>query len=122
MQQCFLRFAQAFMIQTAHTAIANGQGTVEQRLARWLLMADDRISGNELPLTHEFLAMMLAVRRAGVTTALRALERRKLVLVKRKAITILNRNGLKRLAKGLYGVPEAEYQRLMGRTVSGEAR
>ena len=120
MQQCFLLFAQTFIIQTAHTAIANGQGTLEQRLARWLLMADDRIRGNELPLTHEFLAMMLAVRRAGVTTTLRSLEHRKLVLVKRRAITVLNRDGLKRLAKGLYGIPEAEYRRLIGRTVSGQ--
>src|SRR5690348_937745 len=52
MTSLFLKSAQAFMVQTAHTAIANARGTVEQRLARWLLMAHDRIDGDELPLTH----------------------------------------------------------------------
>ena len=50
--RCFLHFVQTFTLQTAHTAIANGQGTLEERLARWLLMADDRVDGSELPLTH----------------------------------------------------------------------
>ncbi len=66
---CFLHFAQAFMVQAAHTAVANGRGKLEERLARWLLMAHDRVEGNELPLTHEFIALMLNVRRAGVTEA-----------------------------------------------------
>ena len=51
----FLHFAQAFMVQASHTAVANGQGNVEERLARWLLMAHDRLEGDDLPLTHEFL-------------------------------------------------------------------
>ena len=65
-----LKFAQSFMVQTAHTAIANGRANVEQRLARWVLMARDRVDDDELPLTHEFLSLMLGVRRAGVTVAL----------------------------------------------------
>src|SRR5688500_2091400 len=76
MQLVFLRFVQAFITQMSQTALANGRAKLDERLARWLLMAHDRVDGRELPLTHEFLALMLGVRRAGVTTALQALEDR----------------------------------------------
>jgi CRP-like cAMP-binding protein len=61
-----LKFAHVLMVQTAQTALANGRATLEERLARWILMAQDRING-ELSLTHEFLSIMLGVRRSGVT-------------------------------------------------------
>jgi CRP-like cAMP-binding protein len=77
LQQLLLRYVQAMMIQTANTAYANGHGKVEARLARWLLMVHDRIEGDEVPLTHEFLALMLGVRRPGVTDALHVLEGRR---------------------------------------------
>ena len=79
MSAFFLRFAQAFSVQAMHTALANGRAVLEERLARWLLMAHDRLDGDELPLTHEFLGLMLGVRRAGVTVALHVLEGRKLI-------------------------------------------
>src|SRR2546430_11910904 len=60
-----LKYVQAFMVQTAHTAIANARAKLDQRLARWILMAHDRVPRNKLPLTHEFLSLMLGVRRAG---------------------------------------------------------
>ena len=63
------------------SALAHGRSTIEQRLARWLLMADDRIDEQELPLTHEFLAMMLGVTRPGVTMAVQSLERQGLIAV-----------------------------------------
>lgn len=113
-QNCFLHFAQAFMVQTAHTAVANGRANIEERLARWLLMAHDRLDGNEVPLTHEFIALMLNVRRAGVTVALQALSRRRLITAKRGQIMVTNRAGLETAANGLYGIPEAEYRRLTG--------
>jgi CRP-like cAMP-binding protein len=109
-----LRFVQAFMTQMSHTALANGRAKVEERLARWLLMAHDRLDDKELPLTHEFLALMLGVRRAGVTTALQGLEEQSLISVKRGLIMMENRDGLVKLAGALYGVPEAEYRRLTG--------
>ena len=74
-----LKSAHGFMIQTAHTALANGRAKLEQRLARWLLMAHDRMTTDAVPLTHEFLAVMLGVRRAGVTVAIHSFERRGLV-------------------------------------------
>jgi CRP-like cAMP-binding protein len=108
-----LKFAQVFMVQTAHTAIANGRASVVERLARWVLMARDRLDGDEVELTHEFLALMLGVRRAGVTEALNALEERELLRPGRGKILVLNRKGLEKVAGGYYGVPEAELHRLM---------
>jgi len=108
-----LGYVQAFMVQTAHTAVANARGRLPERLARWLLMAQDRIGGNTLPLTHEFLALMLGVRRAGVTETLHVLTRRRLIKPSRGQIEVLNRKGLESVAGGYYGLPEREYQRLM---------
>jgi hypothetical protein len=67
-----------------------------------------------LTLTHEFLSIMLGVRRAGVTVALDLLEKKALVRAERRAITILDRGGLKKITNGAYGVPESEFQRLFG--------
>jgi len=114
MRMSFLKFAQVFMIQTAHTAIANARANIEQRLARWVLMAHDRIQSSQLPLTHEFLSLMLGVRRAGVTEALHILEGQGLITSSRGEVTVRNREGIERLAGDLYGVPEAEYRRLIG--------
>jgi CRP-like cAMP-binding protein len=108
-----MRFAQAFSIQTAHTAVANARASLEVRLARWLLMAHDRTPGNELFLTHEFLSLMLASRRAGVTEALHALTKKGLISARRGEITILDRKGIEKIAGKFYGVPESEYRRLM---------
>jgi CRP-like cAMP-binding protein len=110
--RCFLRFAHVFAVQASYTALANAQGTIEERLARWLLMAHDRIESDTLVLTHEFLALMLGTRRAGVTTALGHFERRGVVGTMRGAVTVEDREGLEECANGLYGVPEAEYERL----------
>jgi CRP-like cAMP-binding protein len=67
-----------------------------------------------LPLTHEFLALMLGVRRAGVTDALQSLKRRKLIDTGRNQIVLRNRKGLERAAGTAYGTPEKEYRRLIG--------
>jgi CRP-like cAMP-binding protein len=109
-----LKFAQAFMVQTAQTAIANARAHIDQRLARWILMAHDRTGDANLPLTHEFLALMLGVRRAGVTEALQSLKRKKLIDTGRNQIVLLNRKGIERAAGDSYGVPEKEYRRLIG--------
>jgi CRP-like cAMP-binding protein len=113
LRNVLLHYAQAFLIQTAHTAVANGHAKLEERLARWLLMAHDRIDGDELPLRHEFLSLMLGVRRAGVTVALHELEGQGLIRANRARILVVDRQGLEQVAEGIYGVPEAEYERLM---------
>src|SRR4051794_41775892 len=64
-----LRYAQAAHAQVAQTAACNGQHAVDERFARWMLMAHDRAGGDEFPMTQEFAAMMLGVRRAGVSVA-----------------------------------------------------
>jgi hypothetical protein len=76
-------------------------------------MANDRLDGNELNLTHEFMSMMLTVRRAGVTDTLHALDSQKVIRSARGVVTILDRDGLIEIASGTYGIPEAEYARLM---------
>ena len=114
MHSLFLKFAQVFMAQTAHTAIANARAHIDQRLARWILMAHDRTGNATLPLTHEFLSLMLGVRRAGVTEALQTLKRQKLIDTGRNQIVLRDRKGIERIARGFYGVPEKEYRRLIG--------
>jgi DNA-binding transcriptional MocR family regulator len=79
-----------------------------------MLMAHDRLHGDDLALTHEFLAMVLGVRRAGVTEALQHFETRGLVSRKRGSIAVINRPELEEVARAIYGVPEAEYVRLTG--------
>jgi len=101
-------------VQTAQTAMANARAKIDARLARWLLMAHDRIRANTLPLTHEFLALMLGVRRAGVTDALHGLERKKLIRTARGEIVVLDRKGIERTAGRTYGAPEVEFRRLIG--------
>ena len=109
----FMRYAHAFTVQVTHTAYANAGFDLEARLARWIVMTQDRLDEEELPLTHEFLSMMLGVRRAGVTTATHVLEGNGLIRAKRGVVTILDREKLEELADNAYGLPEAEYARLM---------
>ena len=114
LRDLLLKFAQVFMVQTAHTAIANARAHIDQRLARWVLMAHDRTDDKTIPLTHEFLSLMLGVRRAGVTEALQTLRRQKLIDTGRNQIVVRNRKGLERKAGSSYGAPEKEYRRLIG--------
>src|SRR3954467_8699557 len=79
LQAGFQRYAYALMVQTAQTAYANAGFTIEARLARWILMTDDRLEGDELPLTHDFLSMMLGVHRPGVTLAVQSLEGNRMI-------------------------------------------
>lgn len=108
-----LLYAQAFSIQTAQTALANGRSKLEERLARWLLMAHDRLETDELPLTHELLALLLGVRRPGVTIALNILEKNGLITVGRGAVTLHDRKGLEEASNGAYGAAELEMRRLL---------
>ncbi len=114
LQAALLKYVHVFAMQTAHTAISNAWARLGERLARWILMGHDRVKGNLLPLTHEFLALILGVRRPGVTEALHLLESKALIKSARGRITVLDRKGLERMAGTYYGVPEAEFRRLVG--------
>jgi CRP-like cAMP-binding protein len=113
-----LRYAHVFMIQSGQTALANGRGRLDERLARWLLMWDDRIRSEPINVTHEFLALLLGVRRPGLTDTMNDLEGRGLIRSGRGKVLLLNREGLKLAANGFYGVPEAEYERALGKADS----
>ena len=102
LHRSLLRYTHAFLNQATRTAVANGRSKIEERLARWLLMAADRLDNGELPLTHEFMAMMLGVRRPGVTEAIQKLERDGLISRKRGHIIIVDRSGLEKLSNGTY--------------------
>jgi CRP-like cAMP-binding protein len=114
LRDSLLNFVQAFGVQTSQTAICNAQARIDIRLARWLLMAHDRMGDGTLLLTHEFLSLTLGVRRAGVTDALNALRKQGLISHERAKITVQNRKGLERIVGDAYGIPEAEYRRLIG--------
>lgn len=111
-------YARSLFVQLGYTSLAGGQYKIEQRLARWLLMMHDRIATNSLPLTHRFISGVLGVQRPGITAAMHVLEGEHLIRSLRNEVIILSRSGLKEFARGSYGSPEEEYERLMGFAVS----
>jgi CRP-like cAMP-binding protein len=114
MSATLLRYVHAFMMQASQTALANGRARLTERLARWLLMWQDRLRTPHLTITHEFLALLLGVRRQGVTLALHEIEGRGFIKGTRNLVTVLDRKGLMILAGGFYGIPEAEYDTTLG--------
>ncbi len=120
LRNSLLKHVYAFLIQASNTALANARGRLDQRLARWLLMAHDRMPGDGLQLTHDFLALMLGVRRAGVTIALHNLETLGLIAISRGQIIVVDRDGLEECCDGLYGVAERELNRLFPDRPNGE--
>ena len=91
--EAVLRFMQVLNIQISHTAACNAHHNLQERLARWLLMAHDRAESDTLPLTQEFLSIMLAVRRPGVTVAARSLQAIGAIDYERGRIVVLDRAG-----------------------------
>ncbi|MCQ8781144.1 Crp/Fnr family transcriptional regulator [Mangrovibrevibacter kandeliae] len=108
------RWLYMMSIQTAQTALANGNYNIEERLARWILMCQDRLGTDEIALTHDFLGVMLSVRRSSVTLATHMLEGSGLIRASRGLIKILDREALLGIADGCYGLAESEYERIIG--------
>lgn len=115
------RYIQAQTIQTAQTAFANARGGTPTRLARWLLMCDDRVEGDEITVTQEFMSLMLGVERPGVTIAMQSLVKDGLVATRRGCVQIIDRERLLDLAGDGYGLAEIEYARLIEGSANPEA-
>ena len=109
-----LLYTQVLNVQSSFTSLANAVLSVDERLARWLLMCHDRSNSDDLPLTHNFMSIMLSVRRPSVTTAIHVLTGNGFIDADRGFITIRNRAALEEFADGAYGQAEDEYRRLLG--------
>jgi CRP-like cAMP-binding protein len=114
LQEALYRYMYALMAQISQTAACNRFHEAEPRLARWLLMTRDRVGSNDFPLTHEFLAHMLGMRREGVTEAASALKRRKLIRYQRGKIEILDLTGLKAASCSCYQIVQTAFRRVQG--------
>jgi CRP-like cAMP-binding protein len=107
------RFTHALHIQVAQSAACNGRHALQERLARWLLVTLDRTENDVVPLTHDFLGIMLGARRAGVTVALGALKTAGFVRNAAGQITVLDRSSLEAASCECYRIVRKEYERLL---------
>jgi CRP-like cAMP-binding protein len=109
-----LRYLEAMSSQVSQTAACNGRHDLEQRLARWLLMAHDRVGGDEFQITQEFLALMLCVYRPSVSVVASTLQRAGMIRYGRGHITIVDREALEATACDCYRVVKRRFERLLG--------
>jgi CRP-like cAMP-binding protein len=107
------RYVHTFIVQISQTAFANAGYSLEARLGRWILMTHDRTAGDELLMTHDFMATMLGTGRSGVTFAVQSLEGNGLIRATRGRIIVRNREGLEALAGDAYGLAEREYSNVL---------
>ncbi len=114
LQSLVLRYTQSLMLTLSQVATCNRAHSVGERLAKWLLMCHDRCPINEMPLTQEFIAMMLGTRRAGVTEAAVILQAEGVINYTRGRIAITDREGLEHSACECYPIIKAEFDRLPG--------
>jgi len=114
MRATMLRYAHAVFNQVAMSAACAAFHSLEQRCCRWMLMTRDRMPSDEFLLTHEFLAMMLGVRRAGVTEAAGVLQRSNLIRYSHGKVTILDVEGLRKCACECYEIVRRDFDRLLG--------
>ncbi|MCZ7486155.1 Crp/Fnr family transcriptional regulator [Rhizobium rhizogenes] len=113
LRELLLGYINICLLQVGQLVLANGQYSLRERLARWLLMCHDRLDTDDLPITHEFLATVLGVRRPGITNELHVLEGIHAIRASRGNVRVINRRVLEEVADVTYGVPEKEYERLI---------
>jgi CRP-like cAMP-binding protein len=114
LQRSLNRYLYVLMAQQTASAGCLRFHMIGQRLARWLLMSQDRAHGNSFHVTHEFLAYMLGMRRVGITTAASVLQRSGLITYRRGELTVLNRRGLEAAACSCYAADRQTYADLLG--------
>jgi CRP-like cAMP-binding protein len=114
LRRCIERYVSVHVTQLAQTAGCTRFHLVEARLARWLLMTQDRAQASSFHATQEFLALMLGVRRVGVTKAASALQERDLIRYSRGNMTVIDRRGLKAASCGCYKADRTSYARILG--------
>ena len=114
LRRTLLLFTHVNAVQASFSTLSNAVHQVDERLARWLLMCHDRSSSDDLHLIHEFMSVMLSVRRPSVTNALHVLEGNGFIKADRGYVTIIDRAALESFVGDAYGKPEAEYRRLLG--------
>jgi CRP-like cAMP-binding protein len=114
LQEALFRYTYALMTQISQTAACNRFHEAEERLSRWLLMTRDRVGSDKFPLTHEFLAHMLGVRREGVTAAASALKKRKLITYSRGKLEITDVRGLKKASCSCYQIVKTVFNKTQG--------
>jgi CRP-like cAMP-binding protein len=114
LRDVLLRYIQALIAQISQSTGCNSLHNLDQRLARWLLEAQDRVDSDDLKLTQESIAHMLGVRRAGVTQAAQKLQERGLIRYHRGHVQILEQQGLEALSCECFSVVRNEYDRLLG--------
>jgi hypothetical protein len=117
--ELLLRYNHYAALQLANSALANARYSINERLSRWLLMVHDRLLSDDLPLTHEFLALMLGVRRSGITNELHILEGIHAIRATRGNVRIISREKLETIAAGSYGTPERVYEDLFPNSLTG---
>jgi CRP-like cAMP-binding protein len=115
LQNVLLRYTQALITQMAQTAVCNRHHSIDQQLARWLLLSLDRLPDNRLTMTQELIANMLGVRREGVTEAAGKLQKLGVIEYNRGRITVLDRPRLEKLSCECYAVVKLESDRLLAR-------
>ncbi len=113
-QKLLLRYVRAVYTELTQSCACNRLHTLEERLARWLLTVSDRFESDDFPLTQEFIAQMLGVRRSGVTVAASTLSRAGMIRYQRGQISILNREDLEATSCECYRVIQKEFTRLLG--------
>jgi len=113
LHDALLRYTQGLMNQISQSAACNRVHSIDERCARWLLMTHDRAGSDHFPLTQEFLAQMLGVRRAGVSAAASILQRAGFIRYSRGRMTIADRSGLESAACGCYRIVRDEFDRLL---------
>jgi CRP-like cAMP-binding protein len=108
------RYHLAYLLDLSQTIACNGLHTLEKRCCRWLLLSQTRMKSSELPFTHEFLSMMLGVRRPSVTDVLQSLQERGFISAQRGKIVVLDREGLERTSCECYRTVREEFERILG--------